>query len=211
MQLTHYGHACVLVELSTTRILLDPGTYSEGFEALRDLDLILITHAHPDHVDVDRLRTLISLNPDVTIVHTPGTTDLLAGLTTTTASPGDILTADGVEIGVLGSGTHAPIHPDLPSSDNNGYLIDGRVLHPGDALDPPGIAVDVLLAPAGGPWMKLGEGVDYVRAVAPRVVVPIHQAGLAPAHQQMHHHLLRTLAPSGTELVILEHAVPHAL
>jgi hypothetical protein len=56
--------------------------------------------------------------------------------------------------------------------------------------------------------MKLGEGVDYLRAVAPRIAVPIHQAGLAEVHQRMHHHLLGKLAPAGTEVVVLKHAVP---
>ena len=59
--------------------------------------------------------------------------------------------------------------------------------------------------------MKIGESIDYVRAIAPRVVVPIHQAGLAPVHQQLHHQLLRNLAPAGTEVIIAEHAMPHTV
>ncbi|MCU1681335.1 MAG: fold metallo-hydrolase [Amycolatopsis sp.] len=215
MRLTHFGHACVLVEIpqqdTATRILIDPGTYSTDFEELRDLDLILITHAHPDHLDADRLRALAERNPDATIVHSPGAATVLAGLATTVAVPGDKLTISGVEITVTGSGEHARIHPDLPGSDNNGYLIDGLVLHPGDALDPPGTDVDVLLVPAAGPWLKLGETIDYVRALAPRVVVPIHQAGLAAVHQELHHQLLRKLAPDGTEVIVAEHATPHTV
>jgi hypothetical protein len=56
--------------------------------------------------------------------------------------------------------------------------------------------------------MTIGAGVDYLRAVAPRVAVPIHQAGLAPVHQELHHRLLTNLAPAGTEVVVLDHAVP---
>lgn len=215
MQLTHYGHACVLVEIPTqdtwTRILIDPGAYSTGFEALRGLDLILVTHAHPDHLDADRLRALAAQNPDAKIAHSQGAAGALAGLPTTVAVPGDKLAVNGVEIIVTGSGQHACIHADLPGSDNNGYLIDGRVLHPGDALDPPPSAVEVLLVPVGGPWIKIGEGIDYVRAVAPPIVVPIHQDGLAAVHQQMHYQLLRNLTPDQTELVVLEHARPHTL
>ncbi|MDQ3307853.1 MAG: MBL fold metallo-hydrolase, partial [Actinomycetota bacterium] len=40
MRLTHLGHACLLVETGSTRVLIDPGTYSTGFDALRDLDAI---------------------------------------------------------------------------------------------------------------------------------------------------------------------------
>lgn len=51
MQVTHFGHACVLVDLGTARILIDPGEWSEGFSGLRDLSGILITHKHSDHLD----------------------------------------------------------------------------------------------------------------------------------------------------------------
>ena len=69
----------------------------------------------------------------------------------------------------------------------------------------PGREVDVLLVPIGAPWLKVSEAIDYVRQVAPRVAIPIHQGGLAPAHQQLHTHLLRTFSHEGTEVVVLEH------
>ena len=35
--------------------------------------------------------------------------------------------------------------------------------------------VDVLAVAVDGPWLKLAEAVDYVRAVDPRVAVPMHE------------------------------------
>ncbi|WP_410676070.1 MBL fold metallo-hydrolase [Amycolatopsis sp. cmx-4-68] len=204
MDIVHFGHACVLLELDSARVLIDPGTYSAGFEDLRDLDLVLLTHAHPDHLDLDRLGALLARNPRAVVVHSPGAAAALADLPGLVAVPGDELSPNGILVTVTGSGTHACVHPDLPGSDNNGYLIDG-VLHPGDAFDPLW-PVDVLLVPAGGPWMKLMEGVDYVRELAPRIAIPIHQAGLATAHQNLHHRVLTELAPAGTEVIVLEHA-----
>jgi hypothetical protein len=43
-----------------------------------------------------------------------------------------------------------------------------------------------------------------------RAAVPIHQAGLAAAHQQLHHQVLRGLAPSGTTAHVLDHATTTA-
>jgi L-ascorbate metabolism protein UlaG (beta-lactamase superfamily) len=206
MRLTHYGHACVLLELPQ-RVLIDPGAYSAGFEGLEDLDLVLVTHAHPDHLDADRLRALLVSSPQATVLHGRGAATALAGLDTIIAVPGDTLVIANVGITVTGGGDHARVHPDLPASDNNGYLVNDAVLHPGDALHPPGRPVDVLLVPAAGPWLKIQEAIDYVRAVAPRVAIPIHQGGLAPVHQRLHHQLLTDLAPDGTEIVVLDHAV----
>lgn len=108
------------------------------------------------------------------------------------------------------AGEHAAIHPDLPSIANTGYLLDG-VFHPGDAFLPPPGPVSVLLLPVGGPWLKLSEAVDYLRTVEPELVIPIHQGGLAPAHQTLHHQLIHTLAPRLTDVAVLEHGATYTL
>ncbi|WP_040691015.1 MBL fold metallo-hydrolase [Nocardia vinacea] len=220
MNLTHYGHACVLADItvgdSIRRVLFDPGTYSLDFESVRGIDLVLITHAHPDHLDVDRLVTLLSDNPTAELVLGAASHAALADRAEIAAdrihvvTPGEKLSLRGIDIQVTG-GEHACIHSAVPTTPNNGYIVNGGLLHPGDAFDEIRAAVDVLLLPIGGPWMKIGEGIDWLRTLAPRVAVPIHQAGLAPVHQNMHCALLRNLAPAETEIVILDHAVPQSV
>ncbi|MBF6341157.1 MBL fold metallo-hydrolase [Nocardia abscessus] len=222
MNITHFGHACVLVEIpraaASTRILFDPGTYSQDFEDLADLDLILITHAHPDHLDVPRLAALLAANPAAQLIVGEDTLAVLDNpdypehmrRPAHVAQPGQKLSVLGHDIVVTG-GEHACVHSALPTSENVGYLIDDAVFHPGDAFDEIPVAVDVLLLPIGGPWMKIGEGIDYLRSIAPRVVVPIHQAGLATAHQNMHCQLLKNLAPETTEVRVLDHATSHPI
>jgi L-ascorbate metabolism protein UlaG (beta-lactamase superfamily) len=75
---------------------------------------------------------------------------------------------------------------------------------------PPG-PVRILLLPAGGPWMKLSESIDYLRAVAPEIAIPIHQAGLADIHRQLHYQLFSGLAPSGTTVRVLDPGTAAAL
>ncbi|MGW1784820.1 MBL fold metallo-hydrolase [Streptomyces sp. NPDC002143] len=216
MNLTHFGHACVLAEFDTTgrpvRVLFDPGAYSAGFEDLRDLDAILFTHEHPDHLDTDRIGPLVKANPAAWVIADPSTADRLreCGVEHEAVRPGDALTIKDIPVRVLG-GEHAVIHPQLPHPPNNAYLIDEALLHPGDAFTVPGQTVDVLLVPAAGPWMKIGEGVDYLREVAPRVAVPIHQAGLADVHRNLHHQLLTNLAPPRTRLEILQPGTPRTV
>ncbi|WP_432181626.1 MBL fold metallo-hydrolase [Streptomyces sp. NBC_00063] len=216
MKITHYGHACVLVEIEreghTARLLFDPGTYSTGFENLRDIDAVLLTHEHPDHVDIERLAPLLEANPAARVIADPGSSKQLgeAGLRHETVGNGDTVTIAGVPIQVL-AGDHAIIHPQLPCVHNNGYFVDERLFHPGDAFIVPQQPVDVLLLPTGGPWMKASEAIDYLRAAAPRIAIPIHQAGLATVHQQLHQQLFRNLAPEESTVHVLDHGTATAV
>ena len=60
----------------------------------------------------------------------------------------------GVVIEEGSPGGHAAIHPDVPQIANVGYLVDGLVLHPGDAFTVPDAAVELLLVPIAAPWLK---------------------------------------------------------
>lgn len=176
MKLTHLGHACLLVETAGARLLIDPGTMST-FEDVRGLDGVLVTHQHPDHVDVARLGALLEANPGAVLVVDADTRDAVDGLTDSivVASPGDRLSLGDSTVDVLG-GLHAAVYADVPGCTNAAYLVDdGALLHPGDSFVLPGRAVDVLAVAIDGPWLKLAEAVEYVRAVGPRVAVPIHE------------------------------------
>lgn len=95
-----------------------------------------------------------------------------------TVGHGDSFTVSGFDVQVHGE-LHAVIHPDIPRITNVGFLVDGSVFHPGDALTVPNHPVDTLLLPVQAPWNKISEVIDYVREVKPRRSVDVHDALLA--------------------------------
>ncbi|MEB3019464.1 MBL fold metallo-hydrolase [[Mycobacterium] crassicus] len=190
MRLTHFGHSCLLADFGDTTVLFDPGNFSHGFEGITGLSAILVTHQHPDHADVARLPALIDANPGAALYADPQTAAQL-GAPWQPVHVGDAFSVGSLRVRGVG-GVHAVIHPELPMIDNISYLIGdaehpARLMHPGDALFVPGEPVDVLATPAAAPWMKISEAVDYLRAVAPRAAVPIHQGIIAPDARGIYH------------------------
>jgi L-ascorbate metabolism protein UlaG (beta-lactamase superfamily) len=209
MRLTKFGHSCLLVEEGGARVLLDPGSFSEGFETLEGLTAVCLTHQHVDHLDPERVRPLLDRNPGVRVVSDEGSAEGLgeAGGDVEVVHDGDELALGGLALRVVGR-DHAAVHPEVPVVPNVGYLVGGRLFHPGDALTMPGEPVEVLAVPAGAPWLKLADAVDYLRKVGPRVAVPVHEKVLSEVGISSHYRLLEQLRGPGTAFEVLDDGRP---
>ena len=210
MQLTHFGHSCVLADFGNTTLLFDPGNFSHGFEGITGLSAIVITHQHPDHVDTARLPALLDGNPDAALYADPQTAEQLDA-PCQAVHVDDELSVGDLTIRALG-GSHAVIHPEIPVINNISYLVgDGehpaRFMHPGDALFVPDEPIDVLAAPASAPWMRISEAVDYLRAVAPARAVPIHQGIIAPDARGIYYGRLTEMTTTDFQVLPEESAV----
>jgi L-ascorbate metabolism protein UlaG (beta-lactamase superfamily) len=177
MQLTHLGHSAVLVETSGIRLLIDPGNFSDAWHDLTDLDVILVTHLHPDHVDPAHVPALLAANPQARVLVEPGVIEAV-GLDRAEPITADTRVAlGGVTVSAVG-GMHAVIHRDIPRIGNVGLVVSGEgeptFYHPGDSLTEAPSGVDVLGVPAYGPWAAMKETVDFARAVGAVQGFPIH-------------------------------------
>ena len=185
MQITRFGHAALLVEVGTTRILIDPGTLSVGevFE-LDGLDAIIVTHQHPDHLDQSRAPALIERNPDAVLLCDPETASLVDFGSWRENADGLEISFPGLTVRGVGS-QHAPILPSIPRIGNVGVLLteDGgsTLFHPGDAYEYAPEGVDVLALPLSAPWAKSSETVDFVQRISPTTFFPIHDCTTSPA------------------------------
>ncbi|MEO7617640.1 MAG: MBL fold metallo-hydrolase [Candidatus Saccharibacteria bacterium] len=204
MKITKFGHSCLLIEEAETRLLIDPGAYSTGFEDLTELDGILITHVHPDHVNPEVLAQLINNNPKAALYADEDTVDELAkqDMKLTPAHDGDAFEIKGTKIEVIGS-LHAIIHPSWGQAKNVGYKIANRFYYPGDALTVPKGGIEILAIPAVAPWSKISETIDYLIEVKPQFVIPVHDGILA--RPSLYGQMLGGFAEqAGSKLVVLE-------
>jgi L-ascorbate metabolism protein UlaG (beta-lactamase superfamily) len=205
---TWLGHATVLAEIGGVRLLTDPvltpwvgplrntAASPASPAGLDDLDALLVSHVHHDHLHLPSLRTLAAGTP----VIAPRGVRRIAG----TAAPGPVVeltVGESTEVGPVtvratyaahqaGRGRHGRV-------ECLGFLIDGghRIYFAGDTdmfagmaeLGHPGERLDLALLPVGGWGLTLGPGhLDPVRAaltlrlLRPRAALPIHWGTVRP-------------------------------
>ncbi|WP_019629924.1 MBL fold metallo-hydrolase [Actinomadura atramentaria] len=175
MRLTKFGHACVRLEKEDRAIVIDPGALTREPGVLDGADAILITHEHFDHFLPERVREALAADPRLEVWASRQVAALLAdvGGRVHEVGHGDAVTVAGFDVHVYGR-DHEILHPDVPPIPNTGFLVDGEVFHPGDALTVPDEPVPTLCLPANAPWMKVPEMYAYARAVAPRRAYVVH-------------------------------------
>jgi L-ascorbate metabolism protein UlaG (beta-lactamase superfamily) len=198
-RLTYVGHATVLIEQRGVRLLTDPLLRAgiahvrrrvplPELDTLRELDAVLISHAHADHLDLPSLRLLQHRGP---VIAPRGCAALLrkaALREVIELAPGERCAVAQVEVQAVPAehdGRRHPLGTDMPAL---GFLVNGpaRVYFAGDTdlfagMETLAGHVDVALLPVWGWGPRLPAGhlnpetaADAAVLVRPAVAVPIH-------------------------------------
>lgn len=176
------GHASFLIKSLGKNIYIDPyeGEYSEK------ADLILVTHRHRDHCDLEKINSIRELK---TRIYT--CSDCAQNLqgNIVSISPGDIKDIHSMKIEAIESynfkrfrSSGVPFHP---KGTQIGFIISSegkRVYHVGDSDFIPEMNriddVDVALLPTmGRATMDLEEAVEATIAIDPKIAIPMHRRG----------------------------------
>lgn len=206
MRVTKFEHAALVVEEAGRRLVIDPGSFTRPLDDVTDVDAIVVTHEHPDHWTPAQLTGLLNANPDAALFGPSGFVEAAAaqGVTATSVSSGDTVEVGPFTLRFAGT-THAEIHSSIPLIDNTGVLVNDTLFYPGDAFTVPDFPVAVLAAPVGAPWLKIGEAMDYVSAVAPGKSFPVHEQTLSAAGFGMHADRLKVATEgAGGEALVLQ-------
>jgi L-ascorbate metabolism protein UlaG (beta-lactamase superfamily) len=197
MKLTKKGHACVRLQKDGRVLVIDPGGWSEE-DAAVGADVVLVTHEHSDHFEEGRLRAALEANPAAELWTLASVAEQVSTAfpgRAHTVGHGDAFTVAGFDVQVHGE-LHAVIHPDIPRVTNVGYLVDGSVFHPGDALTVPNHPVDTLLLPVQAPWNKVSEVIDYVRELKPQRAIDVHDGMLSDRSRPLYDSQIGSLGGS---------------
>jgi len=152
VRLTKFVHSCVRLDHDGHSLVIDPGIWSEP-HALADVDAVLVTHEHVDHIDELRLASL-----GVPVFAPEGAA--IRRVPFVPVRPGGCFSVAGFEVRVHG-GRHAAVVPGQATCPNAGFHIGG-LYHPGDSLDVPDERVQTLLVPMQASWLKTAEAIAFL-------------------------------------------------
>lgn len=179
MKITKFEHSAMILEKAGKRLVIDPGNFL-SLTDFPDVVGVVITHEHPDHWTPDHLGRILRDSPGAEVFAPAAVVAAAAAedITAQPSTPGVTVEIGPFELTFFG-GHHAVIHESIPVIDNVGVIVDGEFAYAGDSFALPGVPITTLAVPAGAPWMKLAESMDYVLAVKPQHAFAVHEMPLS--------------------------------
>jgi L-ascorbate metabolism protein UlaG (beta-lactamase superfamily) len=182
VSVTFVGHATLIFGYGGKTIHVDPFGTLADYSTLPKADLVLITHAHGDHLDAAALAAI--RRPDTQVVVAPDCEGKVEGAIT--LQNGERKTLAGIQVIAVPAYNLVHMRPDgtpfHPKGRGNGYVLtfgDMRVYVAGDTENVPEMKalehVDVAFLPMNLPYTMTPEMVaDAARAFRPRILYPYH-------------------------------------
>ena len=185
LKITFIGHGSLMFEFQGKIIHIDPVMQYADYSGMPDADLILVTHHHGDHLD---LNAISSLKKNETEIVLP---EKCFGMLKETSnarkvSNGMTLETKGLKVSAIPAYNIQNRRPDgnpyHPKGEGNGYVIqfgDKKVLVAGDTENIPEIkslkGIDIAFLPMNLPYtMTPAMVADAALAFKPAILYPYH-------------------------------------
>lgn len=182
LNITFIGHGTLMMEFDGKVIHIDPVASFADYSTLPKADLILVTHAHGDHLDAKTIDLLKKENTE--IVMAPVCENQYKG--TAILKNGESGTFTGLKIDAVPAynikHTRGDGNPFHPKGEGDGFVIqfgDKKVYVAGDTENIPEMAslnnIDIAFLPMNLPYTMTPEMVaDAAKMFKPKVLYPYH-------------------------------------
>ena len=244
LDITWLGQAGFLLETEATRLLIDPWVTpaerrlieSPPLALVSDrIDYLLVTHEHPDHLDLPFLRQLAERSPDAMLVLPEPIVDQAQGvLTLSPVQPGDRLQLADITVEAVPAWHGVGIEDAYTDGHGRflGYLIGvaGLVIyHAGDTVATEGLLsslegkeIDLALLPVNGrDFFREAEGlvgnldvreaVRLAQRIGASTLVPYHWDGFSGNTEQPGRVVDEAAAVGGLHVLCLARFLPFRL
>lgn len=209
MNITKFGHCCLLLEINGIKIVTDPGSFTDAQNDAEGVNVILITHEHGDHFHIESVKAILTRNPSAVVVTNGAVGALLQkeGIHSTRVGDGEQTEVMGVKIEGFGK-DHAPIYGEMGLVENTAYMVGETFYFPGDNFHVCGKPVEVLALPVAGPWMKMSYAIDFAKAVQAKKAFGVHDGMIMPFFRGFIGNALKRFVPA-TEYITLADGEQH--
>jgi L-ascorbate metabolism protein UlaG (beta-lactamase superfamily) len=182
LEITFVGHGSLMMKFGGKVIHVDPYSKLADYAKLPKADLVLLTHEHQDHLDMDALQHVTTTKTIVAL------TEKCAEKVTggTILKNGDVRKLEGITVEAVPA--YNIVHkrdngqPYHPKGIGNGYVLtfaDKRLYIAGDTENVPEMSllkrIDIAFLPMNLPYTMTPEMVaDAARTIRPKVLYPYH-------------------------------------
>lgn len=177
MKLTKYGHACLLLEKDDSRLLIDPGSFTDLPDDLPSIDFVIVTEEHFDHLNQDNLDKVAQVNPNVRIYSTKAVAENLedTDLNVTVVSGDQTIELGDYKV-AFSENDHAVVYQKSPCKSLAITVDNDLLYYPSDTYRTIDSKVQILALPTSGPWFKVSECIEFANAIDSEIVLTTHNA-----------------------------------
>lgn len=176
MKITKFGHACLIIENENSKLVIDPGEFTQLLPELTNVSVLVITDEHFDHFNPDNVKKIIEQSPDVQVYSTRVVAGKLAEQKIDCHAVEDSLEIDNGGFKVsLNEVDHAVVYGVSPCRVLT-IRVDDFLYYPSDSFEETNAKVKVLALPTSGPWFKLSEAIDLMKATDSEYILATHNS-----------------------------------
>ena len=204
MNVTKYPQSCVIVEKEANQLLFDPGFFARQkylADTFHDISAIILTHRHGAHVDEGFIKEILNLN-QVPVIANEDVKEILGDVVTKVVNDGDVFEIAGFKIEALFL-PHVKMVDDQVPPPNIGFIIDDKLLVPGDSIEIAPRNIPYVLLPIAGPDLSLRDARVFCEKSSAQIAIPVHYSIFSDEKPEVAVSLISSALPS-TRLYVLE-------